>query len=135
MQDFYGTVAQVLPVVVLALVWESRYFEILRARPRLMRQQDLQDRDRFWTLHRVRIYSLTVATAIILDIAVCLLVLAGLIGDSPALRILVSTGVVLGLVSLLFRIWVHILDATQSRSAEIAQDPDDINKVPRRPAE
>ncbi len=132
MRDFYGTVAQVLPVVVLALVWESRYFEILRARPR---QQDPQEGVRFWTLHRVRIYSLTVATTIILDIAVCLLVLAGLIGDSPALRVLVSAGVALGLVSLLYRIWVHVLDATQSRSVEIAQDPDDIDKVPRRSAE
>ena len=135
MRDFYGTVAQVLPVVVLALVWESRYFEILRARPRLTRQHDPEEGVRFWTLHRVRIYSLTVATAIILDIAVCLLVLAGLIGDSPALRVLISAGVALGLVSLLYRIWVHVLDATQSRSVEIAQDTDDIDKVPRRSAE
>jgi hypothetical protein len=104
MRDFYGTVAQVLPVVILALVWESRYFDLLRTQPR--------DHVRFWTLNKVRFYSLAVATIIIADITVCLMVLANVIHDNATLRALVVAGVILGLISLLYRIYVHILGST-----------------------
>ena len=104
MRDFYATVAQVLPVVVLALVWESKYFEGLSAQQR---------NARFWTLWRVRIYALTVATVIIGDLAVCLLVLSGAVPDSIWLRGFVIAGVFLGLASLLFRIFATIITSTR----------------------
>src|SRR5215813_9011978 len=110
MRDFYGTVAQVLPVVILALVWESRYFEVLRARPRATRENDPINGVRFWTLPRVRVYSLVVASAIIIDVAVCLLVLAGVIQDNGVLRGVVLAGVIIGLMNLLYRIWVHVTE-------------------------
>jgi hypothetical protein len=128
-RDFYATVAQVLPVVLLALVWESRYFEILRESPRRTGQHSV-GRVGFWTLRRVRVYSLTVATAIIVDVAACLMVLAGLIADSVALRGFVIAWVVLGLISLLYRIWVHVLDATRQPPGEMAQAFEDLDEAP-----
>ncbi|MEV0619505.1 hypothetical protein AB0I81_39730 [Nonomuraea sp. NPDC050404] len=104
MRDFYATVAQVLPVVLLALVWDSKYFDGLSARQRNVR---------FWTLERVRNYALTVATVIIADLAVCLLVLAGTVPDSAWLRGVVIAGAVLGLASLLFRIFATIIANTR----------------------
>ncbi|MEV4566106.1 hypothetical protein AB0K12_20280 [Nonomuraea sp. NPDC049419] len=104
MRDFYATVAQVLPVVLLAFVWDSKYFDGLSERQRNVR---------FWTLERVRIYALSVATVIIADLAVCLLVLAGTVPDSAGLRGVVIAGVALGLVSLLYRILATIITNTR----------------------
>ncbi|MFC5751264.1 hypothetical protein [Actinomadura rugatobispora] len=104
MRDFYGTMAQVLPVVLLALVWESKYFDELASRPRAAR---------FWTLQRVRVYALMVVTAILADLSVCALVLAGAIPDSVGLRAGVVAGLLLGIASLLFRIFVHVINATR----------------------
>lgn len=41
MSDFYSTAAQVFPVILLALIWESRYLEKLHLERRLSRREDL----------------------------------------------------------------------------------------------
>ncbi|MEU4508437.1 hypothetical protein AB0G05_02980 [Nonomuraea wenchangensis] len=104
MRDFYATVAQVLPVVLLALVWESKYFDGLSGQQR---------NARFWTLGRVRIYALTVAATIVGDLTLCLFVLAGTVPDSAWLRGVVIAGAVLALASLLFRTFATIITSTR----------------------
>jgi hypothetical protein len=117
-RDFYATVAQVLPVLLLALVWESRYLENLNQERRRLRRDDPVNGVRFWTKPRVRKYALTVTTLVLADTALCVLVLAGTVPDSPALRGFVVAGLVLAAVSLLFRIWVEVLRATQVTAAD-----------------
>lgn len=113
MGDYYGTVAQILPVLVLALVWDSRYFEGLRLQPRRSRREDPVSGVRFWTLPRVRAYALTVSTVIIGDLAICLLVLAGWVGDNSVIRGITLGGLLLGAATLLWRMWMHIIEATK----------------------
>lgn len=60
----------------------------------------------------MRIYSLVVATAIMINIGICLLVLVGWVGDSPLLRGLVLAGTTLALGTLLTRAYVEIIKAT-----------------------
>lgn len=119
-RDLYATIAQVLPVVLLALVWESRFLETLRGQQRLPRSQDPEHGVRFWTKPRVRIYGLSVATIITLDITACVLVLSGIIPDSHPLRGIVISGLVLALASLLTRIWFDVLRATDANNPDEA---------------
>ena len=42
-----------------------------------------------------------------------ILVLGGVLNDSPATRVVVFAGLVLMIVVLLFRIWVDVLNATK----------------------
>jgi hypothetical protein len=103
MSDFYGTAAQVLAIVVLALVWESGYFEKLRTKtfPHSGWWR--------WTRTKVRMYSVTAAVLVLADLALCLAVLAGVWNNSTALRIIVGAGVGLALGTLLFRMISHIM--------------------------
>ncbi|TYB43959.1 hypothetical protein FXF69_23630 [Actinomadura chibensis] len=105
--------AQVLPLMLLALIWESRYLEGLRAEERRSRGTDPVGGVRFWTKSRVRGYSIAVASVVILDTGLSVFVLAGVLHDSGWLRGLVLGGLVLALASLLFRITVEILNATE----------------------
>ncbi|GGO81041.1 hypothetical protein [Nonomuraea cavernae] len=117
-RDFYATVAQVLPVLLLAMLWESRFLEGLADRPRVSRRLDPVGGVRFWTRPRVRVYSLSVATIVMLDVGLCLLVLGGLVPDSVALRALVAAGLLLVLGTLLTRIWIDVIRATADRPRE-----------------
>jgi hypothetical protein len=109
-RDFYSTMAQVLPVLLLALMWDSNYLQRLRTQPRPSRRVDPAG-VWFWTKPRVRVYSLVVTGVLITGIAVSLLVLAGMLGDTAWLR-----GVLVGmlLVTLLVRIGSDIVGATRS---------------------
>jgi protein-S-isoprenylcysteine O-methyltransferase Ste14 len=98
--DFYANTAQVLAIVLLALVWDSRYFDKL--------DQSRQNA-RFWKPRIVRIYSVPVAILVILALALCLAVLAGVFTNSTWTRVFVGVGLGFALGSLLFRIIVHIL--------------------------
>lgn len=131
-RDFYATVAQVLPVLLLGLVFESRYLERLRTQPRRSRRQDSVAGVRFWTTTRTRMYALLVSTVVLLDTGVCVLVLADVIPDSRPLRGVVIVGVALAGASLLFRIWIDILDATDESHPDnhTAPDPDPTSRVP-----
>jgi hypothetical protein len=66
----------------------------------------------FWTKPRVRVYTLAVTGEVIVSIAVTMLVLAGLIPDTRGLRIALSGGLVLLLITLLTRIAVDVIRAT-----------------------
>ena len=111
-RDLYETVAQVLPVLLLALVFESRHLERLRREPRRLRRDDPAG-VRFWSKSRSRVYLLSVAVIVLGDMGLCVLMLAGGVTDSVPLRAVVVTGVMLALVTLLFRISVDVLDATR----------------------
>ncbi|GII90128.1 hypothetical protein [Sinosporangium siamense] len=113
-RDFYATAAQVLPVFLLALVWDSGYLAGLRGQRRMLRRRTPTGNVRFWTKPRVRVYVLTVTTAIAVGLTLCMLVLAHAIPDGPALRIAVSAVLLLALFTLLTRIWIDILHATKS---------------------
>jgi hypothetical protein len=112
-RDFYSTMAQVLPVLLLALVLDSTYLDRLRTRTRVSRRID-PDGVRFWTKPRVRVYSILVAIVLIAAIAGSLLVLADLLGDSDWLRITLSCALGISLGTLLVRIISAVIDATDA---------------------
>ncbi|MGH3811805.1 MAG: hypothetical protein ACRDUV_05035 [Pseudonocardiaceae bacterium] len=108
-RDFYATMAQVLPVLLLALVWDSNYLQRLRAQSRPSRRVDPVG-VWFWTKPRVRMYLLFVAVVLHTAIAVSLLVLAG----AAWLRGVLVGGLLLALVTLLVRVGSDIVGATRS---------------------
>jgi hypothetical protein len=108
---FYATLAQVLPVLLLALMWDSAFLVRLRRQRRLPRRVDPAG-VWFWTKPRVRAYTLVVTSEVVASTAITMLVLAGLVPDSRALRIALCAGLVLLLITLLTRISVDIVRAT-----------------------
>ncbi len=108
--DLYTTVAQTIPVLLLALLWESAYLDRLRTEPRPPRGNGR--RGPFWTKPRIRVYMLSVSTAVMLALFVDVLVLADVLSDTAAVRSVVVGGLVLVMGTLLFRIWVDVLRAT-----------------------
>lgn len=109
--DFYATLAQVLPLLLLAFIWDSGYLVRLRRQRRLPRRVHSAG-VWFWTKPRVRVYMLVVTGVVVGSTGVTVLVLAGLIPDSRALRIVLSGGLVLVLATLLTRISVYVIRAT-----------------------
>jgi len=106
----YTTVAQVIPVLLLALMWDSAYLDRLRGESRPPRQAGAAGY--FWTKPRVRLFILAVAVLLMAALLIDVLVLAGVLGDSAALRGIVVGGLVLAMGTLLFRIWVDVVRAT-----------------------
>jgi hypothetical protein len=127
-RDFYDTMAQVLPVLLLALIWDSAYLDRLREQRRVLRRLD-PDGVRFWTHSRVRIYILTLAVAVIVSIALTIMVLADLIPDSTALRIILCGGLFLVLATLLTRIYYDVIAAT-STTEKAAEKPVSVGPGP-----
>lgn len=111
-RDFYSTMAQVLPVLLLAWVWDSNYLQRLRTQARPSRRIDPAG-VWFWTKPRVRIYTLFVTAVLLAGIAVSLLVLAGALADLAWLRGMLVAGLLLALVTLLIRIGSDIVTATR----------------------
>jgi hypothetical protein len=112
--DFYTTMAQVLPVLLLALVWDSNYLMRLRAQPRRSRRED-PGGVLFWTKPRVRVYSLFVTAVLVAGIALSLLVLSGAVPDTAWLRGVLMGGLLLALMTLYTRIGSDIVVATRDR--------------------
>jgi sterol desaturase/sphingolipid hydroxylase (fatty acid hydroxylase superfamily) len=110
--EFYTTVAQVLPVLLLALVWDSRYLERLRDELRPARRVD-PAAGTFWTKPRVRAYVIVIASLILAELCAALLVLAGAAGDSAVLRAGMLAGLAPVLATVGFRIAVDVLNATR----------------------
>jgi hypothetical protein len=133
--SFYATLAQVLPLLLLAFIWDSGFLVRLRRQRRLPKRDDPAG-VRFWTKPRVRVYTLLVTTVVIASTAVTILVLAGLIPDSHVLRVALSSGLVLILLTLLTRITVDVLWATAAAgdSAEPAGQSPQTPAMPPAPA-
>jgi hypothetical protein len=118
----YTTVAQVLPVLLLALMWDSAYLTRLREQRRPSRRLDPDGGFR-WTKPRVRVYTLSTAFVIVADILLGVLVLAGAVPDAPVVRALAVAGVVAALASLLFRVWFDVLEATRADPPDPGGEP------------
>lgn len=112
--DFYSAMAQVLPVLLLAIVWESKYLDRLKTESRPSRAAN-GERAWFWTKRRVRAYACFITTIITLAIGVNALVLANGLPDTRGLRIAVIASLALTLGTLITRLWVDIFDATKDR--------------------
>ncbi|TMQ94550.1 hypothetical protein ETD83_23830 [Actinomadura soli] len=115
-QEFYTTIAQVFPVLLLALLWDSQYLENLRTRPRPSRREDPVNGVWFWTKNRVRIYIFTVSLTIVTGLGAAVSVLAGILPDSAPLRFLLVGSLFLILVTLVVRIWVEVTHASRPRA-------------------
>jgi hypothetical protein len=120
--NFYPTLAQVFPLLLLAVVWDSRFLERLRRERRLPRKVDPAEGVRFWYKPRVRVYTLLVVGAAVVSMGVTVFVLAGVIPDSYALRLTLSCVLALVLLTLLTRISVDVLWATQEVPDAAPQD-------------
>ncbi|MFI6133072.1 hypothetical protein [Micromonospora sp. NPDC051141] len=114
--DLYATAAQVLPVLLLALIWDSRFLDRLREQNRHLRRAD-PDGVLFWTRSRVRVYSLFIVATIVLGTALSLLVLAEVLPHGPELRAAVTICVLLALATLLTRVMVDVVAATGAEPA------------------
>ncbi|QOC93323.1 hypothetical protein [Micromonospora craniellae] len=115
--DLYATSAQVLPVLMLALLWESRFLERIQTQPRRPRSEDPVHGVRFWTRRRVGLYAGFVATTSVAGTALAVLVLAGVLPDAPALRVVVCGCILLALATLLTRTLIDIAQATAPTAA------------------
>jgi len=112
MRDFYATAAQVFPVLMLALIWESSFLDRLRKQQRAHRR-DGPGGVWFWTKRRVRVWTIFIITVATLELALTLLILAGAFEDSITLRSVVIAGLALVLGSLLTRAVADTIDATR----------------------
>ena len=115
-RDFYTTLAQVLPVLILALMFDSGYLQRLRGQERRRRRDDPAGVP-FWTKGRVRAYVLVVVTVAVVSTGVALLVLAGAMKDSAAIRWGLVAGSALVLGTLLTRVAIDVHQATASTPA------------------
>ena len=120
--ELYTTVAQVLPVLLLALMWDSAYLARLREQRRPSRRRD-PGGGFWWTKPRVRLHILSVASLIMGDILLVVLVLAGVVPDVPAVRACAVAGVVVALTSLMCRVWFDVVEATQADPPESDGEP------------
>lgn len=109
--DFYTTLAQVLPLLLLALIWDSAYLERLRGQSRRKRSEDPAG-VRFWTKPRVRAYTLFVAAVVGAATATTIFELGGIISDSIGLRITLICALSVVLGTLMARIYFDVMAAT-----------------------
>lgn len=125
-RDFYDTLAQVLPVLMLALIWDSAYLDRLRGQRRASRRIDPQG-VRLWTKPRVRVFIVTVAAVVMISLTLTIFVLADLIPDSTTLRIILTCGLIFVLSVLMTRIYYDVRDATATSAdtaeAMVTEDP------------
>ena len=111
--DYYTTTAQILPLLLLALIWDSSFLDRLRGQPRRPRRVDPSG-VLFWTKPRVRAYTLFVAVVVLGSTAVSIFELAGFIPDSFTLRVVLACLLGLVLATIMTRIWYDVIAATAS---------------------
>ena len=104
LRDFYATLAQVFPVLMLAVVWESAFLEKLRRQDR--------SRMRFWTKRRVRVWTISIVAITVGEIALITMVLVDWVADAWLTRALVVAGLACVLGTILTRAIVDIIEAT-----------------------
>lgn len=112
MRDFYATAANVIPILMLALIWESSFLERLRTQAR-PRRKDAPDGVLFWTKRRVRVWTIFVMLVAAIELGLCLMVLGGFVDDGFTLRTVVIVGVACVLASLVTRAVVDTIEATK----------------------
>jgi hypothetical protein len=110
--EFYTTIAQIYPVLLLALLWDSRYLENLHTQPRPSRQQDPVNGVRFWTKRRVRVYTIALTLMIVAGLGAAILTLAGVLTDTAPLRLLLIGSLLLTLATLVVRVWGEVTRAS-----------------------
>jgi hypothetical protein len=125
--DFYTTLAQVQPLLLLALIWDSSYLDRVRGQRRPKRSEDPSG-VRFWTKPRVRVYILFVTSVVVVSTGITVLVLGGMIPDSLALRVILTCSLALPLAALLYRIWNDVIEATASQQDEPTPNAIDSNE-------
>jgi len=109
--EFYATSAQILPLLLLALMWDSGFLLRLRGQRRLLRGNG-SDGVLFWTKPRVRGYVLFLVTVTVSATMVAILILAGFVPDNAIFRAGVSAAIGLALTTLLTRTAVDVVAAT-----------------------
>jgi hypothetical protein len=97
--DLYSTAAQVIPVLLLALAWDSKYLDRLRDEPR---------ESVFWRKPRVAIWSYFGTGAALLAEAVCLLVVSSVLDPGVVAKGLTLVGIGALIGSIWTRIYVDI---------------------------
>jgi hypothetical protein len=131
--DYCTTMAQALPLLLLALIWDSSFLDRLRGQRRAPRRVDPSG-VLFWTKPRVRAYTLFVAVVVLASTGVSVFELAGLIPDTFALRLVLACLLVLVLGTLLTRIWYDVLAATRPDPAAANPDPAAAGASPAPPS-
>jgi hypothetical protein len=125
-----SVLAQVYPVLLLALMWDSGFLTRLASQDRLPRRVDPVHGVRFWTKRRVRIFALIVTNLLIADTALAVLILGGVRGNAVT-TVLLASGLVLALGTLCTRIWLDVATATRDKLATPSA-PSVCVHVPRR---
>ena len=115
--DFYTTFAQVMPLLLLALIWDSAYLDRLRKQRRELGGAG-QDAVRFWSKPRVRAYLLSITAVVIITTFIAIGVVARFIPDSFALRVVLACGLALVLGTLMYRIYYDVMSATAADADE-----------------
>jgi hypothetical protein len=117
-----ATLAQVYPVLLLALAWDSGFLERLSRQQRLTRRQDPQG-VLFWTKRNVRWYAIVVFNLLIIDIGIAVLTLAGIMPRTPLTLPLLVAGLALSLGTLMTRVTVDVLEATKTEPETTGTGP------------
>lgn len=128
-RDFYSTIAQVLPVILLALMWDSGYLDRLRSERRTRRRAGTPG-VWFWTKPRVRAYTSFVGTVMVAGLGVAVVSLTGAVPDSAVLRALLTGTLLLGLGTLLTRLLLDVWKATVEPDAGTrGATPEDVDRA------
>lgn len=114
-RDFYATMAQVLPILLLALVFDSGYLKRLRDEKRQRRKKGQAGGVLFWTPPVVRAYAFAVVGATIAAIGACMLVLAGVLPAGRIIRGVLIAVLLIELATLLTRILFDFAAATRTQ--------------------
>jgi hypothetical protein len=111
-RDYYATMAQVFPVLLLAFAAEGRYLDRLKREPRTRRRPDGSGDVRFWLKPRVRRFTFFVVGVIVVDIVLAVLVLADVVPESSFTRYFLLVGLALIVGTLAVRMCADVADAT-----------------------
>ncbi|AEV84377.1 hypothetical protein ACWT_3354 [Actinoplanes sp. SE50] len=108
----------------LAIVWESSFLDRLRRQQRLTRREDPHTGVRFWTKPRVRLWTITVVSTAVLELGLIALVLANVVPDALAARVVVLVGLAVVLATILTRAVVDIMGATRHAAPALSVQRD-----------
>lgn len=113
--DFYVAVASVMPILLLALLWDSGFLRRLRTEQRTLRRPGTRVPGDvlFWTKGRVRVYAMFITASVLCAIGAAALVLADILPDTTGTRITETIVLLLELLTLFTRIAVDLAAATR----------------------